>query len=186
MPRPSEREDTAPEPVDEPEAATPLTRTGELEARCEELQQRLLRAQADYQNSRRRAQTEIESALFRTLQPLLDELLLVADYLDMALAAPAQGPEARNLAAGVELTRSKLLQALELSDVRPIPTAGRFDPAWHEAAESRSALDAEPGTILATVRPGYTWQGRVLRPARVIVAADPGSRTSPDGEEPME
>lgn len=182
MPRPSEREDTAPEPLDEPEAAGSGSRTAALEARCDELQERLLRVQADYQNSRRRAQTELESALFRTLQPMLDELLLVLDYLEMALAAPAQSPEARNLAAGVELTRSKLIQALELTDVRPIPTSGRFDPAWHEAAESRPVPDAEPGKILATVRPGYTWQGRVLRPARVIVAAG----ASADDEEPMD
>ena len=181
MPRPSEREDRAPDRVDEP-----ADRTAELEARCDELQDRLLRVQADYQNSRRRAQMELESALLRALQPLIDELLLVLDYLDMALSAPTGSPDARNLAAGVELTRSKLQQALELTDVRPIPTSGRFDPAWHEAAESRSSPGIEPGTILSTVRPGYTWQGRVLRPARVIVAGGPGSDASSDDEVPMD
>jgi molecular chaperone GrpE len=160
------------------------SKTSELEARCADLEARWLRAQADYQNMRRRAQQELDSALFRTLQPLLDELLLVADYLDMALAAPATSAEARSLAAGVELTRSKLAQALELVDVRSIPTSGTFDPALHEAGESRTVTGKAPGTILATTRPGYTWQGRILRPARVIVAAAPGDAQAKAPGEP--
>ena len=162
-------ESTAQAPADDP-----ATRVSELEARCAELETRWLRAQADYQNTRRRAQQELESALLRTLQPLLDELLLVADYLDMALAAPATGSESKALAGGVALTRSMLAMALEFVDVRPIATEGVFDPARHEAGESRPSPEP-PGTILATLRPGYTWQGRILRPARVAVAAEPGS-----------
>ncbi len=149
------------------------TRVAELEGRYAELEARWLRAQADYQNVRRRAQQDLESALLRTLQPLLDELLLVADYLDMALASPAASDDARTLAQGVALTRSKLVQALEQIDVRPVPTSGPFDPALHEAAGSRPAGDRPPGSILETLRPGYTWQGRILRPARVVVAAAP-------------
>jgi len=165
-----------PEPTaeDEGEGQTRVdapAKSAELEARCADLEARWLRAQADYQNLRRRTQQELDSALFRTLQPLLDELLLVMDYLDMALAAPPTNPETKALAAGVELTRSKLAQALELVDVRAVPTAGTFDPALHEAGESRASADKKPGTILATTRPGYTWQGRILRPARVVVAA---------------
>jgi molecular chaperone GrpE len=150
-------------------ADDPAARVAELEARCAELETRWLRSQADYQNARRRAQQELESQLLRTLQPLLDELLLVSDYLDMALAAPATGPESKALAAGVSLTRSKLAQALELVDVRPVATEGLFDPSRHEAGESRPS-PKPPGTILATLRPGYTWQGLILRPARVAVA----------------
>ncbi len=154
-------------------APEPGARTSELEARCAELESRWLRAQADYQNARRRMQQELESALLRTLQPMLDELLLVLDYLDLALSAPAKTDEAKALGAGVVMTRTKLVQALELAEVRPIPTAGAFDPALHEAAESRAAEGQPAGTILATVRPGYTWQNRILRPARVVVASGP-------------
>jgi molecular chaperone GrpE len=146
-----------------------------LEARCADFESRWLRAQADYHNTKRRAQQELESALLETMQPLLDELLLVKDYLDMALIQAPQGQEAKALAAGVDLTRAKLVQALELVDVRTVPTTGIFDPALHEAAEARPSEDGEPGTILETLRTGYTWQGRILRPARVIVAADPDS-----------
>ena len=159
-------------------------RASELEARCADMEARWLRAQADYQNLRRRTQQELDSALFRTLQPLLDELLLVMDYLDMALAAPATNAESKALAAGVELTRSKLSQALELVDVRTVPTGGTFDPALHEAGESRASADKPPGTILATTRPGYTWQGRILRPARVVVAAAPAGAGATRPQEP--
>ena len=167
-----------------PEAAEsapdPAARTGdadarvaELEARCAELEARWLRAQADNQNMRRRQQQELDSAVLRALQPLLDELLLVLDYLDLALASPATTGEARALAEGVSLTRAKLVQALELADVRPIAAAGPFDPARHEAVASRPAPKVAPGTIVATARPGYTWQGRILRPARVVIASAP-------------
>ena len=148
-------------------------RCGELATRCADFEGRWLRSQADHQNARRRAQQELESALLRSLQPLLDELLLVADYLDMALSAPPTNPEAKALAAGVALTRQKLAQALESVDVRAIETKGAFDPARHEAGESRATSEHPPGTILATGRAGYTWQGRILRPARVVVASAP-------------
>jgi len=148
-------------------------RCNELGAKCAELEARWLRSQADHQNARRRAQQELDSALLRSLTPLLDELLLVADYLDMALAAPPAGPEAKALAAGVQLTRQKLTQALESVEVRAIETSGAFDPARHEAGESRPTAEHPPGTILATGRAGYTWQGRILRPARVVVAIAP-------------
>lgn len=152
--------------------ATDTAPAHDLESRCQELEQRLLRSQADYQNSRRRAQQELEGAVLRELQPLLHELLLVADYLDMALATPATSDDAAALAQGVALTRSKLAAAFELADVRPIATDGPFDPALHEAVDSRPS-DKKPGTILSVLQPGYRWQHRILRPARVVVAAGP-------------
>jgi molecular chaperone GrpE len=148
-------------------------RVKELESRCAELESRWLRAQADYQNSRRRAQQELDSALLHNLQPLLGELLLVLDYLDLALSTPIKSPDAKALAQGVEMTRTKLLQALALADVKTIPTEGAFDPSLHEAVQSRPTRDHAPGTILETVRPGYTFQGRILRHAPVVVAAAP-------------
>jgi len=170
-----ETDDTAAAAEPPPAETSATAKIAELEARCADLNARWLRSQADFQNARRRAQQELEGALQRTLQPLLDELFLVADYLDLALAAPVTTPEGKNLAAGVQLTRAKLVQALELADVRLIPTTGAFDPAQHEAAEGRPSREHDPGTILATVRPGYTWQGRILRPARVVVAEAPST-----------
>ena len=152
-------------------ATTPEERIAELEARCEELSARALRAQADYKNLRRRSLEDLEAGLRRQLQPLLGELLFVLDYLDLALASPLESPDAKNLAVGVEMTRAKLVQALENSEVYPIATEGAFDPTLHEATESREVEGAAPGTIVETTLKGYTWQGNLLRAARVVVAA---------------
>ena len=161
---------------DEPEQAESRPQS-ELEADLEALREQVMRAQADYQNLKRRVQSDYEAGLRRTLRPLVDELLLVLDFLELALATPATTPDARNLAAGVELTRAKLLQSLEGIDVRPIVVGKRFDPALHEATESRQQASAAPGTILAVKRKGYSWKEQVIRPAQVVVAAgsDEGS-----------
>jgi molecular chaperone GrpE len=139
------------------------------------------RAQADYQNLRRRLQGDIDAAVQRSKQSLLQELLLVVDYLEMALAAPLATEEAKNLAAGVEMTRTALLRALEREGVKPLAETGAFDPAFHEAVESIPADDGPPGRILATLRRGYTAGGHVLRPAQVRVAAAP-ARTEDEDE----
>ncbi len=180
-PRPEAESDLDPS-AGSPDIET-SARVAELEARCQELEERWLRAQADYQNLRRRGQMELEGALLRTMQPLLDELLLVVDYLDLALSSGATSEEARKLAEGVQLTRTKLARSLKLADVEAVPTSGVFDPALHEAAGSVPTDEQPPGTILSTVRPGYTWQGRILRPARVVVATSSSGPTTRTSEE---
>ncbi len=155
-------------------AGAAASRVAELEAECEELRARALRAQADYQNVRRRVQADLEAGVRRAVLPLLQELLLVVDYLGLALAVPRTTEEAQNLARGVELTRTKLLQALEQAEVQPIPPAGgAFTPELHEATGTEPRDDVVPGTVLRTLRPGYTWRGNVLRHAHVVVAATP-------------
>jgi molecular chaperone GrpE len=129
------------------------------------------RAQADYQNLRRRIGSDTDAAVARAKQTLLAELLLVLDYLEMALAAPCAGPEGKNLHAGVELTRAQLWTVLEREGVKLVPESGRFDAAVHQAVE-RVASDEQPeGTILATLRRGYTLGGQILRAGQVRVSA---------------
>jgi len=147
-------------------------RIAQLEQQCEDLNARWLRAQADYKNLRRRAITDTEAALKREVQPLLEELLLVLDFLDMALSSTAESQDAKNLLMGIEMTRTKFVQALETAQLKPIATDGLFDPAIHEAAETRVEPDAAPGSIVSVVRRGYTWHEQVLRAAVVVVATD--------------
>lgn len=149
----------------------PKERVAELESECEELRTKWMRAQADYQNLKRRNAAEYEMGLKRALNPLFTDLLLVADYLDMALAMEPTSDEAKNLAMGVEMTRTKLLQSLEGAEVHPIATEGVFDPELHEATGTEEREDLPPGTILRVVRKGYTWRETVLRHAHVIVVA---------------
>ena len=129
------------------------------------------RAQADYQNLRRRIASDTESAVARSKQGLLTELLLVLDYLEMALAAPCSSPEGRNLHAGVEMTRAQLWSALEREGVKLVPESGRFDASVHQAVERVETADEPEGTILATLRRGYTLGSQILRAAHVRVAA---------------
>ena len=161
-----------------PENMTPEEQIAALQEECATLREKSLRAQADYQNQKRRAFAERDMEVRRRLQPLLSELLLVLDFLDMALGSPANNEETKNLLMGVDMTRTRFLQALENAGVHPIPSEGMFDPELHEATETELAPDKEPGTILRTVRRGYEWNDTVLRHAQVVVAKDPAEATA--------
>ncbi|QDU68080.1 nucleotide exchange factor GrpE [Engelhardtia mirabilis] len=182
---PLERE---PHSVEDPAAPESAQESGDdslesLRAQRDEYLGHWQRAQADYQNLKRRSSTDVENRLRRTMEPLLRNLLLVIDHLDMALMSPAQSQDAQNLAMGVELVRRQMATALEESDVEPIADGGSFDPELHQAVARVQDPDAEPNTVLETVRRGYTWRGRVLRHAEVRVAAEAGGDSSdPDSE----
>jgi molecular chaperone GrpE len=143
------------------------------------------RATADYQNLRRRLQSDIDAAVAREKAALLGDLLLVLDYLDMALATPVATTEGKTLQAGVLATRTALLGALEREGVRPLPEGGRFDPAVHACVAREESIDREPGEILATLRRGFTIDGRILRPAQVRVAGKTAAaEPMPEASEP--
>jgi len=144
------------------------------------------RARADYQNLRRRLQTDIDSAIGRAKESMLLELLLVLDFMDMALAAPVETQEAQNLKYGVEMTRNQMLALLEREDVRIVPAEGDFDPALHDAIEVVPHDELEAGDIVETARKGYTIGDRTLRPAQVKVAGDPAGSQSDEVDEPAE
>lgn len=131
------------------------------------------RAQADYQNLRRRGSSDVEQRLKLRMQPLLESLLLVLDHLDMALMSPTESQDAQNLAIGVEMTRKQMIDQLEAQGVESIDSNGSFDPALHQAVSKQASDEHAPGTILKTVRKGYTWNDGVLRFAQVEVAVDP-------------
>lgn len=136
------------------------------------------RAQADYQNLRRRMAADTEASVQRAKKQLLLELLLVLDYLDMALSAPVTTQEGKDLRAGVELTRATLVRTLERDGLKTVPETGAFDATLHEAVESVDAGDVVDGQIVRTLRRGYTVNGQVLRPAQVRVAKASASRAS--------
>jgi molecular chaperone GrpE len=139
------------------------------------------RAAADYKNLQRRTRDDVEAAVRRTMMPLLENLLLVLDHLDLALTTETKSADAHALAVGVRLTRDQFLQGLQAEGVEPIPDGGTFDPSVHEAVAAVESPDAEEGAVVETVRRGYTWRGLVLRHAHVKVArAAPGIRESSD------
>jgi molecular chaperone GrpE len=161
------------ETKDRDAASDAAVESGELEQLRRERDEHLAawqRAQADYQNLRRRMGTDIDSAVARAKQSLLQELLLVLDYLDMALASPANSEETRNLRAGVELTRAQLWRVLEAQGLRLVAESGKFDAGMHQAVETVPTAEHAPGMVIQTLRRGY-WSGtQILRPAQVRVS----------------
>ena len=139
------------------------------------------RSRADYQNLRRRTLEDIQSAMLRERTAILEETLTVLDYLDMALAAPCETEEARNLQVGVQMTRDQLWALLERSEVAAIETEGEFDPRVHTAMATVETDERPPGTIVEIVRRGFKMADRVLRHAQVKVASAPASEDEDEG-----
>jgi molecular chaperone GrpE len=128
------------------------------------------RAQADFENYRKRAAKEAAAAGERAKSGLVRELLPVVDNLERALALA--GDEEQHLAEGVRLVHSELIAVLERNGVEQFDPAGEsFDPSVHEALSTRPADGADPGKVVDVVEKGYKVNGTVLRPARVVVSA---------------
>lgn len=134
-----------------------------------------LRAVAEAQNVRRRAEKDAESARKFALERFAGDLLEVADNLDRALAAADDSDEAlKPILEGVELTRKTLIDALSRHNVEQIDPVGEpFDPQFHEAMAMVPNPDVEPNTVIEVMQRGYTLNGRLLRAAMVVVAKAP-------------
>lgn len=141
----------------------------EAQAKAEEHRNAWLRALADADNARKRAQGEIAQARKFAVERTVEDLLPVMDSLEAALAA--EGSSADSLRSGVELTLKLLRNALERAGVAEIaPKAGeRFDPYRHQAMAAVES-DAEPNTVVAVMQKGYALNDRVVRAALVTVA----------------
>ena len=147
---------------------------GEAEAKAQENWNSYLRAVAELENVRRRAQRDVEGAHKFGLEKFAQELLDVKDSLEMGVEAGANA-DARSLLAGKEATLKLLAKAFDKFNITEINPAGLpFDPQQHEAIAMQESATAEPGSVLQVIQKGYDLNGRLLRPARVIVAKAPG------------
>ena len=169
-----EEGDEAPE--QEMEEQTPEERIAELEAELAKANDNVLRALADSENTRNRTRRELEAARKFAVEPLAKELFTALDHLGRARAAltPEQleGDETlKNLAVGVEMTQKELLKAFEKHKVvQIVPVGEPFDPNVHQALQHVEGTDADSGTVLEVVAPGYTMHDRLLRAAMVLIA----------------
>jgi molecular chaperone GrpE len=128
------------------------------------------RAQADFENYRKRAAKEAAVAGERARSGLVRELLPVVDNLERALVSAHS--EEQHLAEGVRLVHSELIAVLERNGVEQFdPRGERFDPIEHEALSMREQDGAESGVVLDVVEKGYRANGTILRPARVVVSS---------------
>jgi molecular chaperone GrpE len=142
------------------------------------LEDRLLRLAADFENYKKRVARERQEYVALANERLLGELLPVLDDLERALTAAEEHEEAQ-LEEGVGLVHRSLAALLERHGVTPIETDGRFDPHVHEALMSQPS-EAEEGSVIDVVQKGYKLGDRVVRPARVVVAAPAAEKEEAD------
>ena len=140
-----------------------------LEAERDEHLNDLKRVAAEFENYRKRVSRDQASLVARAHERLVKELLPVLDDLERALAAAEEHQEAK-LEEGVRLVHRELKAALDREGLAEIETDGVFDPHVHEALLSQPS-EAEEGSVLEVLQKGYKLGDRVLRPARVVVAA---------------
>jgi len=136
-----------------------------------------LRAQADAQNVKRRAEQDVEKARKFALEMFARELLPVVDNLERALEATAGHDEevVKPITEGVELTLKSFLDALKKFNIETVNPQGEpFDPNLHQAMSMVENNDMEPNSVIAVMQKGYTLNGRLLRPAMVMVSKAAG------------
>jgi molecular chaperone GrpE len=132
----------------------------------------VLRAHADAQNVKRRAEQDVEKARKFALERFCKELLPVIDNLERALeAAPADEPVVKPIAEGVELTLKSFADAFARFKIEAVNPLGEpFDPQFHQAMSMVENADVEPNTVTLVMQKGYTLHGRLVRPAMVMVS----------------
>lgn len=147
----------------------------ELEAKLADAEARALRTLADFQNYQRRAQANEVEARRQGITSVLSSLLPVMDNFDLALGQDISSMSAKQLLGGVEMVRAEMQRALAQQGVTFIrPARGDdFDPAVHEAVTRHHDPDVRPGAIVDSFQTGYKLGDRVLRPAKVVISAEP-------------
>ncbi len=152
-------------------AAEALTADEALIEENAKLKDEAMRAKADVQNIRRRAELDVEKAHKFSTEKFARELLSVVDNLERAMASCPDIEEVKPFLEGVEMTQKSFLDTLKKFSVEAIDPEGHpFDPALHQAISMVDAPDSEPNTVLNVVQKGYTNHGRLLRPAMVVVS----------------
>jgi molecular chaperone GrpE len=133
----------------------------------------VLRAQAEIQNMRRRCEQDVEKAHKFALERFSGDILSVVDNLERALAAvpPEQGEQVKALCEGVELTLKGFLEVLGKYQIQALAPHGEpFDPQLHQAVATVPNPQVQPNTVIDVMQKGYTLNGRVIRPAMVVVS----------------
>ncbi|MCA0754612.1 nucleotide exchange factor GrpE [Paenibacillus sp. N4] len=143
----------------------------ELEKLAEENQQRYLRAQADFDNFRRRTQKEKEELAQYASMKLIGQLLPVVDNFERAVSAASAGGDFESLAKGVDMIFRQLTQTLEQEGLKAMEVVGEpFNPDFHQAIMQVESDEHEEGIIVEEVQKGYILKEKVLRPAMVKVS----------------
>ena len=151
--------------------------TMKLAAEAGELKDRLLRGQAEWDNSRKRILREKEDAVRYATEGLLEKLLPVLDNFEMGMQAAKTAHDAKAIAQGLEMVLSQLQQVVRDAGVEAVDAVGHaFDPHRHEALGHQESDEHPEGHVMMQMRKGYKLKDRLLRPASVFVAKGRGKK----------
>ncbi len=142
------------------------------EAKVKEQQDSVLRAKAEMENVRRRSEQEIDKARKFALNKFAEELLPVIDNLERAIqAADTEAEGVKPLLEGVEMTHKSFVDTIAKFGLKEInPEGEAFNPEFHQAMSIQESADHEPNTVMFVMQKGYELNGRVIRPAMVMVS----------------
>ena len=158
-----------------PEASAAPSALAAAEAKAAENWNSYLRAVAEMENLRKRTEREIDNARKFAVERFAQELVTVGDALEAGIAAGSENPGPA-LLEGAQATLRQLHRAFEKAGIKIIDPAGQlFDPEWHEAMVAQEDPERPANSVLAVIQKGYSLNGRLLRPARVIVSKAPGN-----------
>jgi molecular chaperone GrpE len=144
------------------------------EAKANENWNSYLRSVAELENYRKRMDRELENARKYAVERFAQELVGVVDSLEAGIAAGTANSGAA-LVEGTTATLKQLQRAFDKAGIKVIDPQGEpFDPEWHEAMVAQESRDKPANTVLSVIQKGYSLNGRLLRPARVIVSKSPG------------
>jgi len=147
----------------------------EARSKAEDNWNQLMRARADLENLRRRQEKELENARKFALERFVEALLPVKDSMELGLSAAAdESADVQKLLEGTELTLKLLRDVMEKFNVAEVdPQGAPFNPQWHQAMSMQPRGDVPPNTVITVVQKGYTLNGRLVRPAMVMVSQQP-------------
>lgn len=153
-------------------------RVSELEEQLAAAQDQALRAAADVQNARRRAEQEIEKAHKFALERFAGDLLPLLDSLERGMElSDANDPAIKPMREGMELTLKMFADTLSRFQIAPVDPHGEpFNPELHQAMAMEERDSVEPNTVIRVFQKGYTLSGRLLRPAMVVVSKPPTAK----------
>ncbi len=142
-----------------------------VQAQLQEAREAQLRALAEMENVRKRAQRDVESAHRFAVERFAADMIEVRDTLELGLAAAGAAPEAAKFVEGSQATLRMIDKAFERAGLAVVDPVGQtFNPDFHEAIMAQPTADHPVGSVLAVVQKGFTLNGRLLRPARVVIA----------------
>jgi len=154
-----------------PDLDTLLREIEVLKKRADEQKEIALRATAELENVRKRTRRDVENAHKFALEKFVNDLLPVIDSLELGITASTRVEDVESLREGMDLTLKKFIDTLEKFGVKVIdPQGERFNPELHEAVSMQEQDGVESGKVIGVMQKGYELNGRLVRPAMVMVA----------------